>query len=144
MNAKHATFLHPVVNDARGRVMCGPAAIAMITGRTLQQAKEAVYAEKGKRHVCRMSMGLVLDVLLSLGWICSESVLGGRPTFAAWLREHDRGDDVWLVVLTNHFMVVQGDVAGDNVTMRPVPLAEAPNRRARVLGAYRVRQRRRP
>ncbi len=126
--------LHTIKGDGR-RVMCGPGAISAITGKDVADVKAMVYKVKGVRYVCRMSNGHMISTLLRFGYrIRSRAEFNPKPTLARWLKSRAPGklNSVYLVRLRGHFMVVKGRKAIDNMTVDPVFIRQAPNRRARV------------
>lgn len=118
--------------------MCGPAAIAAITGKPVSEVKERVYSVKGKRYICGMSPALVRKTLATFGYSSELSFTPDKPTFAAWLASRDNPEELCLVELTGHFVVVQGQMVVDNHTKRPVAVKDAPWRRKRVKAVCRI------
>lgn len=130
--------LHPILNDTRGHVWCGPGAIAAITGKPLSQVKEAIYGVRGKRSpIMGMSEIEVAHTLRALGLRPAPArkySKDERPTLARWLRERYKFQmgKTYLVNITDHFVVIRGRKFIDNQTLEPVFIRSAPKRRARV------------
>lgn len=133
--------LHPVPAGPRERVWCGPAAVCIITGCSLQEAKEGYYVVRGVRRVARVHLSETREVLRRKGYLLvPEYQSHAGRTFAAWLREREPEDvnDLHLVRLTGHYVVVKGRRMVDNHTRVPVFIRRAPHRRRRVRDVFRV------
>lgn len=134
---------------------CGPAALALITGRPVDEVVAAVKAYrrrvapgKGLR-VKGMSNPELLSVLADFG---IESIRmptmdddyrlrGLRPTLARWLRENKlarlrHANWPFLVNITGHYIVVFGRKIYDNAHPEGVWLRQYHRRRARVKMAW--------
>ena len=139
--------LNAVQNDQKGRVMCGTAAISAVTGNPVSCVKEFIYRVKGRRYVCSMSVKQVVDTLRLMGYsadVKAINVLKGNalkaPTFARWLRERENVNEVYVLLLTDHFVAVNGRKMVDNHTMEPVFIGKAPWRRKRVRWTIRIQK----
>ena len=123
---------------------CGPAAVSVLTGMTAEDAARAIRRVTGKTQCTRVKLGDLLRALRQQGLVLNAVGIWSRgtgPTTAAWLktrRQRTRATDTYLVAQTTHFIVVRGDMAVDNQTGKPVPLAKITGRRARVAAAYLV------
>jgi hypothetical protein len=56
--------------------------------------------------------------------------------FKRWLKAPRNDDQIWLVELTSHYVIVQGDWFIDNHTNHKVHTAYAPHQRAQVKRAW--------
>jgi hypothetical protein len=134
--------LHKIIGDGK-RIMCGPAAIATVTGLPIKDVKEAIYAAKGKRYVCRMKPSLVCAVLDNLGYRTIVRpplpfVMSPRPTLTQWLKKRENINNCYIVTLSSHFVAIRGRLFNDNHTLEPVFLKKAPHRRSRVINYIQI------
>ena len=77
----------------------------------------------------------VFEVLKRFGYRDDSTLryIGYQPTFAKWLRERENRNELCIVYLTNHFVVVKGNKMIDNTTMKPTFIRQSPHRRSRVI-----------
>lgn len=129
---------------------CGPFAICAITGEDYEaKVRPMINAIRGRRPstgVVGMTGREVRLTLKDLGyegwwyWDYKHEGRGIKPTLAKWLRDRPFKDDLVIIQLTRHFVVVQGSHFIDNHTEVPVHISGAPHRRARVERVMRVRK----
>jgi hypothetical protein len=125
---------------------CGPSAICLVAGISYTQATALLREITGKRAIMGTTRSAVLEAFerLQYRWdamaLPDAKVPGGRLTLAHWLRCRE-GDDrraTFIVNVTRHWVVVQGNKAGDSETGGPVLTSEMGYRRAAVKAAYRL------
>lgn len=123
--------LHPITGRNR---YCGPGAISTITGLNSDHAARAIRRLSGQRAVKAAPWWALQKALQEFGYdlTAPDTSMKGE-TFKHWL-DHTmlRSDRVYLVFLTRHFVVVQGDQFNDNHTKVPVHVSIAPHQRRKV------------
>jgi hypothetical protein len=124
---------------------CGPAAIALLTGLTSDQAARAARIATGHRRVIGLTGEEAIVTLIRLGFRCDvlESFeLEYLPTLKRWWADTFRlPDSPLLLFLVNepHFAVVKGAEYGDNATGGLVPFSDYRIvKRRRVAAAFTV------
>lgn len=142
--------------DLSGNRWCGPAAVAILTGRPSGDVARHMRRYTGRRQITTTSVREVSDALRCLGNLYLTEIRNyedlpklpsvdgfraGRPTLAAVLRGRTAIErrQTWLVSAGNHWCVVSGRRYACGLTNgRAVWIGEAPRRRARVRAAYIV------
>lgn len=137
----------PKQREAGKRWYCGPFAIGAITGEGFTRVRSVSNDVAGRplnQGICGMSEWNMCKALQELGYwtqLHYKSAYGDdyrkQITFKEWLRR-DRDDSFYLVVLTDHYVVVKGDQFIDNHSKHIVGVNYAPWQRKRVLEVYRV------
>lgn len=61
-----------------------------------------------------------------------------RPTFGAWVSERMHPDRMYLVIVSNHYVLVHGDEWIDNMSLRPRLMNQLRFKRGRVRAVYRI------
>lgn len=130
---------------------CGPTALALLTGRHVDDTAHALRIASGKRAVKGATNTQMLKALDLMGYKASPIVLGTTiirttskpksPTFAQVLRTQLRGADKntrFLVSLTGHFVCVQGRKLFDNRHPDGIYLGQCPYRRCRAKAIWAV------
>lgn len=143
--------LHPIKNDIKTTLWCGPAALATITGRPVSECMQAIRDARNwgrNKPIKGVSCWLLEQAAKRLGLrfeqvfttFGGENVMRPRPTLAAWTRENKSkfADAPVLLIVTGHYVTVAGNSFNDNHTRTPVRLRRAPHRRKRVKAAWRV------
>ena len=130
---------------------CGPTAIAMLTGCSYREARDAIARFNGQRNVTGTSKIDVQFALLHFGFdmrlfLGFDGPLWAvqRPTLASMLRTRTpaQRSQAWLVQAGQHWVVVQGKKGGCSLTGgKPVWTGEMQRRRARVHAIYVVTRR---
>lgn len=133
-------MLHAIANPPkRTKMWCGPSALAIITGEDYETCRATFSAINGRpvMGVHRSEMKLAL---LRFGYEMSPRQVEGELTLAAWLRGRTGFDAkaLFLVVLSNHYIVVQGRKACDNHTKAPVFIRDMRLRRAKIQSLYEI------
>ena len=137
--------LHLPKKRAKGRWYCGPHAIGAITGESFETVRAAINRYRGRAPnigVTGMHSHEGKAALNYLGYDLDKryhAMYGpgeGPPTFKQWLKRPRNEDQIWLVELTTHYVIVQGDWFIDNHTEGKTHVAYAPHQRARVKRAY--------
>lgn len=133
--------LHTVIGDDNRRVMCGPAAIASITGKSISQVKEFIYKAKGKRYVCSMYPSQIKKTLQLMGYrVFQRTFVDYKPTFKQWRKKHQERDRVYLVHVTGHFIAVKNRMGVDNHDTKPVYARQLGLERKRVRNHFIVQK----
>lgn len=124
---------------------CGPAAIALLTGLSSDQAAKAARIATGHKRIIGLTGDEAIVTLIRLGFRCDvlESFdLDYLPTLKKWWYDTFRlPDSPLLLFLVNepHFAVVKGTEYGDNATGGMVPFSDRRIvRRRRVAAAFTV------
>jgi hypothetical protein len=139
--------LHEVTGTIKGRTnWCGPSAISIITGKPYTTALELL--KEGKAPGYKGSGPIVKGTgswevrraLNKLGYRVAEMRLAPGQTFAAWTRERPAAEvkDMTLLVVGNHWVVVQGRKACCGIVKKPTFIRSMRKRRGRVTEAYRI------
>lgn len=136
------------------KAWCGPFSLMAVTGLSLEAARRHIRKANGWDDNHRIR-GLYTNELAagfrSAGVPIQQQRLLSKdrepirwkrdyPTFTAWLNNR-RGDEIramFLVVLTDHFVVVNGNEFIDTFTLKPVKLDDCPHRRSRVKRVFRI------
>lgn len=128
------------------KMYCGPTIISALSGKTYQESlnfiKHIVGPERS-REIKWMTFDELHLCISKLGFSAYAEPLIGKddannpPTLRQWIRNRDyigkeMGDDpekdTWVLHVTDHFVLVQGDKFLDNHTKAPVPIEKAPGR----------------
>ena len=106
-----------------GNRYCGPAALSAIAGITTDTAAQILREITGQRSIGGVTIASMIEALSRLGFCLRDPIryldtqAGSlqRPTLARWLREYPRtAEDVVLVCVTGHYLVVKGRKVYDN------------------------------
>ena len=136
----------PKQREAGKRWYCGPFALAAITGKGFTEVRTLVHTLSGRKitqGITGMSEYRICQALNESGYWTRLAYkwhnkdYQKKITFKEWLRR-DRDDSFYLVVLTDHYVVVKGNQFIDNHSKHIVGVNYAPWQRKRVLEAYRV------
>ncbi len=133
-------MLYAINHTNRSRLWCGPAAIAAVTGFDTETIHRTARAVTGRKSLMGMSYGNVVATLHALGVDASlHRMVKPYVTFAQWLKTNrEHLSKPYIVVVGNHYVVVQGRYFIDNHTKDKVLLKDAPRRRARVAARLRI------
>lgn len=143
--------LYAIVHDLPGRLWCGPAAVAAVTGAPTSRIHAIIAAERAT-HGFRRGEGIkgtwpneLRLAMFALGYRCiwhaGANVAGTpRPTFAQFRRARapELRDAALVVSLTGHFVALAGNRLVDNRYRDPIMASDYPHQRTRVEGAYAV------
>lgn len=130
-----------LLRSAHSNRFCGPAAVALLTGRHVDDAAYALRTVMGRRAVKGTSNPFMVAALDLLGHLALPVPTGGRPTLTQALSGALRGrkaDQAYLVLLTHHYVVIRGRRLYDNKHPQGVWLSECPYRRKRVRALFAV------
>lgn len=148
--------LHPLP-QRDSKSYCGPSVLAALSGKSYgevldliervvnhQEAREIKWMRFDALHDCVLALGFkteaeYLDDDGSAGCCTLEEWIAGRDYLAADMGD-DPANDTWVLMLTRHFVIVQGDIFLDNHTKQPVPIREAPFMDKLVRKALKVMQ----
>lgn len=131
--------LHSVKHDNKSKQWCGPSAISAVTGRSTSDIHQCIRDVAKKKCVMGLFVWDMKKTLTALGVSFRHQYhakLPGqtRDTFAKWLRENRSlyANNPVILVVGNHYVTVMGRKFVDSFEPVPVPLKQAPWRRARV------------
>lgn len=113
---------------------CGPGALASIMNVSSNDAARLIREATGRKSICGTHGYELESVLRKAGYKLRTGGIpkSQRPTLARWLKEREDRNKLVIVGLTSHWCVVKGNKYIDNITLEPVWIRQAPNRRARV------------
>ena len=122
---------------------CGPAALAALAGIHVDEAARMLREASGKRAVKGIAVRHVLRALTWQGLRAStlHSLGGPRPTLTQALRgvlKTRKPREKYLVMITGHFIAIQGRRLVDNKHPEGIALTACPYRRRRVKGVWRI------
>lgn len=127
------------------KVYCGPYAVAALTGLSLEYIERKINHRRGKKHnsSVRWVNGHDLHYVCIMANIRAGDVelrLDEKKTFARWLRERtpEQVKAKYLVLVTGHWVAVEGRKMIDNWTRTPTFIRKAPHRRKRVQVVIRI------
>lgn len=129
------------------RSYCGPTALTIITGRTYRECEDILRGVKKRKVITGVSNQ---DLMVSLVRMIPDWFMdlrefkrkGKRPTLARWLRERKKEErpELFLVITTNHCLVVRGNKVYDNHFPNGTWLSKYNRRRNRVASAILLRR----
>jgi len=141
----------PLAPGGRKQRYCGPAAISALTGRTAECAAAWINHRRGKpgHHVVVGSGGReIKDTLESLGYMPFQEYpsphFGYRPasdkhpTFSCWLDEREHKSGLYLVMLSDHCIAVEGNKLCDSQCPDGIHVEKSGFLRRRVEAAYLI------
>jgi len=146
--ATRKLFRPPERLEDGSRLMCGDHVLMALTGKTPEQCWRSMSnAGIDTKVSARSGMYLheIMTCLSHMGFsgkrIPINHLYDGKkaPTFAKWIRER-RGmerNKTYLLMTTNHFMLVSGNMFSDNTAQ--CHLDEAPNKRSRILRMVEIK-----
>lgn len=150
---------------SKGNRYCGPAALSSLTGIDTQQAAFLIRQYTGRPKVCGTPGPALWDALRRLGHRVEEvripktkrefrvpypkpgrpavKIAWQGPTLSQWMEQTKdlRGSDAFLVGVTDHWMVVQGNRRCCGISKEVVFFDDDPARnflRTRVTHAFRI------
>lgn len=132
-----------VIRNANDNTFCGPAALSLITGKPVSECTAALRAATGRRAIFGVAYREMMAVLPMLGYIAAPIPIGDKPpTLAALLRKlkDRRPEDVYLLSVTDHYLVLRGRKIYDNRNPEGVFVRQYPHRRVRVKGIFGTMQ----
>lgn len=137
--------LHQVSMDQwRGGLSCGPAAISAITGCLVSEAKTILREVSGRRAIRGVNNSNMRKALRRLGYLMvsvEPRTTKEKPTLAFWLEARQgRGlrERLCLINTTGHYLTVQGDRIVDNWMKLPTPIEQFHQPRKRVRRAWKI------
>jgi hypothetical protein len=118
--------------------ICGPHAVAALSGARLVEAVEHVrrVGDYGPRWNGRSNINELVIALARLGW--RSKVAKGRGSLASWVDQHTRASGRYLVRVGNHFVAVVERKVCDQHTGGFKPIGETNLGRKRVTHAFEV------
>lgn len=148
--------LHTPSKNPAGKTYCGPTVLSALTGMSYQAVLSVIDSVVGQEksretkwmnfddlHSCLSKCGFkteidILDDDCPTEKLCTlEDWIKGRDFIAREMGD-DPENDTWILFLTKHFVLVQGDLFLDNRTGKPVPILSAPGLKRRVRKIIKV------
>ena len=147
--------LHVPQKNKSGKTYCGPTVLSALSGKSYKDvlvfidvvlgtgcSRETKWMKFYDLHSCIQRLGFRAEVEIlddcEVKNLCSlEDWIKGRDFLSEEMGD-DPLNDVWVIALTKHFVIVQGDSFLDNHTAKPVPIASAPFQKKRVRKAIKV------
>jgi hypothetical protein len=126
---------------------CGPAAIALLTGRHVDDVAYVLREMSGRRAIKGVNNRWMVAALASMGRMALPVPTGAiargglAPTLTQALAgclKGRRPDAAFLLIVTGHYVVIQGRKLWDNKHPDGVYLGECPYRRKRVKAVWAV------
>jgi hypothetical protein len=130
-----------VLRSVASNQFCGPAALSLITGRSVD---DCVSVLKNVRHSSQVVKGVyngeMREALNHLGYRMHVLPVRGRPTLARLLRSlRERGPEyIFLINTTGHYVVLRGRKIYDNKNPEGILVRQYQHRRARVYASWIV------
>ena len=126
----------PIAQPARlhritGRVgMCGPCAMSAVTGLPTHDCAAILRDVTGRTQIHGVREHELAAAMLHARWRCEHTIHpgSGRPTLAAWLRDHDTFANPYILVVRNHYIALAGGEVADSGWMfrrKPQPVDTA-------------------
>ena len=109
---------------------CGPFAIAALTGGTTDDASRLVRLLTGRRSVMGMSTIEMGKALTSRGRL--HKVYRPRCTLNQWINNHAKPDTQYVVLVTGHYIAVDGNRVACSQKRTPVRLDDVTGKRRKV------------
>lgn len=130
-------MLHEIKNPPkRTKMWCGPSALAIITGEDYETCR-ATLSKITNRPVMGVHNCDMRSALNRFGYGMDARWFKPDSTLAQWLKDRN-SKSLFLVVLSNHYIVVQGRKACDNHTKTPVFTGDMRLRRARIQNVFEI------
>lgn len=134
--------LHPVLHAAKANHYCGPSALSALTGLDTGRCAALFRRISGRRCIKSLHRAHMRAALHELGYSSNHSFEARqdkahrRPTLRQWAK--DKLPGIHLVVVGNHYALVEGRRYVCGMTRRIVALKDSPKIRARVSDAYLI------
>lgn len=134
--------LHPVLHAAKANHYCGPSALSALTGLDTGRCAALFRRISGRRCIKSLHRAHMRAALHELGYSSNHSFEARqdkahrRPTLRQWAKGKLPG--IHLVVVGNHYALVEGRRYVCGMTRRIVALKDSPKIRARVSDAYLI------
>lgn len=144
------TRLYEIHHDFPGRLWCGPAAIAAVTGAPTSRAVSAIKAVRDKYgdFVGPVKGTWPNEIARAIGRIrptWSIEVIHFeyfKTTLAQWRNYHRQSNLIYVVAITGHFLAVAGNKLMDDNNREWIPVSEYHKQRAIVRKVIQIRRRR--
>lgn len=130
------------------RWYCGPFAFSAITGHRFEETRRRLNMARGKpanRGITGFPVNSLLFALRESGYKAIEVENNNslptreQPTFGEWVDLNGvYPNEVYLVLVTGHYILVDSGYVLDNHTNHRVHAAYAPHRKKRVKRAWRI------
>ncbi len=130
-----------VIRNARSNHYCGPAALSLLTGKSVDEVAAALRERFNRRAIFGVTGVAMREILRQYGHDPSPVLTdGSRPTLARFLRmTKDRGPgERFLINVTGHYLVLRGRKLYDNKNPEGVFVRQYAHRRKRVKAAWRI------
>jgi hypothetical protein len=133
--------LYAIVHDLPGRLWCGPAAVAAVTGAPTSRVHAIIEAWRiarrgyAGRGVRRTYAGELAYAVRELGFVATcYYASGDNPTFATFRRSRSLAMRrvAYIVLVTDHFVALAGNRLVDSVHRDPILASDWKHQRTRV------------
>jgi hypothetical protein len=133
---KKEAKLHELVRGKGGRCWCGPAALSIITGRDYDDVRFTLRAVSHRKRIMGVSVREMKEAFVAMGYEVEDAdryLSFERPTLAQWYRRtKPEPGKVYLLTLTNHYVVISGRKIADNLNPGSVFFGKYAKKRQRV------------
>jgi hypothetical protein len=129
-------------------IFCGAFSLMAITGKTHDQAKRSIRRANGWTKSKRV-MGLRTTALLRTFRHCGYKThtiiddyhVKNKITMKEWInsRTAEQKNQCFLINITEHFVIINGNSFIDTYTGVPVKLDDAPHQRCKVVSVHRIK-----
>jgi hypothetical protein len=129
-----------MLKPIRGKnTWCGPAAMSAITGFDTDYCANELTRITGREVIKGVWPSELCKALFRMGYHPIRMPDGDKPpTLSQWLRQPRDREDVYLVFITRHYIVVRGWEIIDNHTKVPVWHSKYHYQRKRVVATWKV------
>lgn len=117
---------------------CGPGAFAILTGSTTDDGAAMIRRVNGKRAVFGTSPEDLTLALCYAGWLAFPQEIPRRQSLERLAPDFFGNGAAYLVEITGHWCVVQGNQVCDNHTIYPLAIYRYRQRGKHVKRAWRV------
>lgn len=142
-----AIKLHIPKRNKRGKTYCGPTVLSSLSGKSYNDTISfinRITCHSTHRETKWMSFDALQDCIINLGFHVEADYFDLKddanplPTMKTWINNRDyigyeMGDDpmhdTWVLNLTNHFVLIQGNSFVDNHVVDIITINEAPFQR---------------
>lgn len=153
-----AIKLHITKRNKRGKTYCGPTVLSSLSGKSYNDTISfinRITCHSTHRETKWMSFDALQDCIISLGFHVEADYFDLKddsnplPTMKTWINNRDSigyemGDDpendTWVLNLTRHFVLIQGNSFVDNHAEKIITINEAPFQRKRIKRILKVWQ----
>lgn len=141
--------LHKITRDINRSLACGPTAVAAVTGLPASRILSTFDDQRGnptksngvKKGIRGVHRNELIAVLQTLGFTVEMRDRSDRPTVAQYISNMTDNTNRILHVgfgRGGHYVALDGSEFCDPFTRQPIPVDEAPRRRAQVIREFLI------